>query len=131
MQTGTQAAPVSKKQLWAGYVLSFVPVAMLVFSATLKLAKPPMVVAEFGRLGLGEHLVIPIGIFELLCAVVYTVPRTAGLGAILVAAYLGGATVTHVRVGDAFVGPVVLGVMAWLGLWLREPRLWDAMPVRK
>jgi hypothetical protein len=131
MEVGTQRAAVSKKRLWAGYILSFVPVAMLLFSAALKLAKLPMVVQEFARLGFAESLIIPIGILELFCAVVYAIPRMSGFGAVLVAAYLGGATVTHVRVGDAFIGPIVLGMMAWLGLWLREPRLRDVMPVRK
>lgn len=131
MQTATQAAPVSKKRLWAGYILTALPVLMLLFSAAMKLAKLPAVVTEFGRLGIGENLIVPIGILELFCAVVYAIPRTAGFGAVLVAAYLGGATLAHVRVGDMFVGPVVLGVMAWLGLWLREPRLWDVMPLRK
>jgi DoxX-like family len=131
MQTGVQAAPVSKKRLWTGYILTALPVLMLLFSAALKLAKLPAVVQEFARLGFAESLIVPIGILEAACAIVYAIPRTAMLGAVLVAAYLGGATVTHVRVGDPFIGPVVLGMMAWLGLWLREPGLRELAPTRK
>ncbi len=73
-----------------------------------------------------------IGIIEALCAVLYVIPRTAVVGAILVTGYLGGAVATHTRIGDpSLIGPLIFGVMAWAGLYLREPRLRPLLPLRK
>jgi hypothetical protein len=130
VQTDTQAAPVSKKMLWAGRIISGFVVLMLVFSAVMKLSKPAEVIEEFGRLGYPETVVLAIGIVELACALIYAVPQTAVLGAILLTGYLGGATATHVRIGDPFYGPVVGGVLVWLGLYLRDPRLRVLVPWR-
>lgn len=73
----------------------------------------------------------PIGIVELLCVVVYLIPRTSVLGAILITGYFGGAVATHVRVSDAFVIPLVLGVLAWGGLFLRDARLRELLQLKK
>lgn len=127
----TAAGSGSKKQLWAGRILSAVPVLMLLFSAAMKFAKPPAFVEEFARLGYPERLALGIGILELACAVVYAIPRTTVLGAILVTAYLGAATATHVRVGDPFYMPVLLGVLVWTGLFLRDERLRALLPLRR
>ena len=97
MQLGTQTAPVSKKRLWAGRIISALPVLMLLFSGVMKLIKPAFLVQEFARLGYPESLALGIGILELSCTVVYVIPRTSIFGAILLTAYLGGATATHVR----------------------------------
>jgi hypothetical protein len=129
MQTGTPL--VSKKRLWAGYILSAIPALMLLFSAGLKFAKPPSVVQTMTVLGWGEEWVFALGVLEVACVAVFVVPRTAVLGAILVAAYLGGATATQVRVGEPWFFPVLLGVLAWAGLYLREPRLHALLPMRK
>jgi hypothetical protein len=96
---------------------------MLFFSGIMKLAGPAFVVEEFVRLGYPEGLVLGIGILELACTAVYAFPRTSVLGAILLTGYLGGATATHVRIGDPFFGPVVVGALIWLGLFLRDERL--------
>lgn len=130
MPSDTQAAPVSRKRLWAGRIISALPVVMLLFSAVMKFVKPAFVVQEFARLGYPESLALVIGILELGCTVVYVIPRTSILGAILLTAYLGGATATHVRIGDPFFGPVVLGVLVWVGLFLREDRLRALIPLR-
>jgi len=130
MQSGTQTAPVSKKMLWAGRVISALPVLMLLFSGVMKLVKPALLVQEFVRLGYPESLALGIGILELSCTVVYVIPRTSIFGAILLTAYLGGATATHVRIGDPFFGPVVLGVLVWVGLYLRDGRLRALVPLR-
>lgn len=122
---------ISRKALWAGRIVSAIPVLMLVLSGVMKLMKPAPVVVEFGRLGYPEKLTIVIGIIELACTVIYIIPRTAILGAILLTAYLGGATATHVRVGDPFFIPIVLGIMVWLGLYLRDLRLRPLMPLTK
>lgn len=122
---------VSKKALWAGRIISAIPVLMLVFSAVLKLMRPAPVMQEFTRLELPARLAIAIGILELACTVIYAIPKTAVLGAILLTGYLGGAVLTHLRIGDPFFNPLIPGVLAWLGLYLREPRLRVLVPVRK
>jgi hypothetical protein len=70
-------------------------------------------------------------VLELFCAAVYVVPRTAVLGAVLLTGYLGGAVATHVRVGDAFIVPLLLGVLVWAGLYLRDERVRALLPLRK
>jgi hypothetical protein len=82
------------------------------------------------KFGYSEDSLLGIGILELTCVLVYAVPRTTFLGSVLMTAYLGGAVATHVRVSDAFVIPVVLGVLVWVGLYLREPRLRALAPLR-
>jgi hypothetical protein len=129
-QSATQTVLASKGRLWAGRILSALPVLMLLFSGVLKLIKPAAVVEEFARLGYPESLVLGIGLLELACTVVYVIPRTSILGAILLTAYLGGATVTHVRIGDPFFGPIVVGVLVWGGLFLRDNRLRVLIPLR-
>jgi hypothetical protein len=71
-----------------------------------------------------------LGILELICAVIYVIPRTSMLGAILLTGYLGGAIATHVRVGEQFIMPAVLGVLIWGGLYLRDYRLRALLPLR-
>jgi len=113
----------SKKILWAGCIASALPAVVLLFSGVMMLMKPAAVVQELVRLGYPEHLALGIGVLELACTIVYMIPRTSILGAILLTGYLGGATATHVRIGDPFYLPVVFGVLIWLGLFLREERI--------
>jgi uncharacterized transporter YbjL len=115
---------------WAGRVLTTLVALMLTFSAVIKLLKSPDFLKEFDRLGWHEDLAIAIAIVELACVVLYVIPQTSILGAILVTGYLGGAIATHVRIGDAFIPPVVAGVLAWLGVWLRCGRLRAILPWR-
>jgi hypothetical protein len=72
----------------------------------------------------------PLGILELSCVVIYLIPQTAVIGAILLTGYLGGAICSHWRVGDPVYTHIVLGILIWLGLWLREDRLKPLMPLR-
>jgi hypothetical protein len=99
----------------------------------MKLAKPAFVVDGFTKQhGYPEWVIVPLGIVELVCTILYLIPQTSVLGAILLTGYLGGATATHVRVSEAaFVGPVLFGVLLWLGLYVREPRLRALTPWRK
>ena len=127
---GPRTAPVSKKMLWTGRVLSALPVLMLLFSAGMKLAKPAPVLEGFVHLGYPASLALALGILELACTVLYVIPRTSVLGAILLTGYLGGATATHLRIGEPFYGPVLLGVLVWAGLYLRDPRLRALLPLR-
>jgi hypothetical protein len=131
MPADSQPVPVSKKALWAGWILTILPGLMLIASGVMKLMKPAALIEEFGRLGLMEGQAFGIGILEICCAVIYLFPRTAVLGAILVTGYLGGAVLTHLRIGDPFLPPVIVGVVAWFGLYLREPRLRALVPWRK
>ena len=131
MQSSAQDSPPSKKMLWAGRILSAIPVLMLTFSAIMKLLKPEAVLVEFARLGYPESLVLGIGILELLCTLVYVIPRTSVLGAILLTGYLGGATATHVRISDPFIPPVLVGAAVWGGLYLRDVRIRALIPLRK
>ena len=120
----------SKKLVWIGRILSALPVLLLLFSAVAKFMKPAPVIEGFQKLGYPNHTILPIGVTELLCTVLYVIPQTSVLGAILLTAYLGGATATHVRVGDPFFGPIVMAMVAWLGLFLRDSRLRALLPLR-
>ena len=118
-------------QLWTGRVLSAIPALMMLFSASMKLSHAAGFVPVWtDHLGFPESALAGVGVLELLCVVVYVVPRTSVLGAILLAAYLGGATTAHVRVGDPFLIPVVLGILVWAGLYLRDGRLRELLPLR-
>jgi hypothetical protein len=124
-------ASISKKAIWAGRIMSVLPVLLLLFSGVMKLVKPAAVVEGFAQLGYPEHLALGIGILELVCTAVYLIPRTSVLGAILLTGYLGGATATHVRIGDPFFAPVVVGMLVWGGLVLRDDRLRALLPWRR
>lgn len=124
MQSAAPTAAVSNKRLWAGRIISALPVLLLLFSGVLKLIKPVSVLQGFARYGYPNNMILVIGLLELSCTVVYAIPRTSVLGAILLTGYLGGATATNVRVGDpSFFMTVLLGVLAWIGLYLRDDRL--------
>ena len=131
METAIKFAPVSKPALWLSYVVSAVPCLLLTFSAVMKLVKPAGIDEGFAFLGWPMELASPLAILELACVIVYLIPRTAVLGAILVTGYMGGAIATHVRVGDVFIIQVCLGILVWLGIWLRIPRLRELIPLHK
>src|SRR4051812_6635776 len=131
MDSVAPTAPVSKKALWTGRVLSALPILLLLFSGVMKLAKPPAVVEGFAHFGLPEKLILTIGLLEIVCTLIYAIPRTSVLGAILLTGYLGGATATNVRVGDpSGIITVLLGIMIWGGLYLRDNRLRALIPLK-
>jgi hypothetical protein len=111
----------SKKQRIAGWIVSGIIAAFLVFSASGKFRDWPGKAEMFSHIGYTIDTLKIVGFVEVLVAVLFLVPRTAFVGAILVTGYLGGATATHVRVGDPFFMPIVLGVVAWVGYALRRP----------
>lgn len=114
----------ASKSKVAGWVLSALLAAFLLFSAAGKLFIDFPDKAEImGRLGWTIESIRPVGYVEVVIAVLFLIPRVAFIGTILLTAYLGGATATHVRIADAFVFPVVLGVLAWVALGLRDPRV--------
>ena len=131
MQSDTAVAGSSRKMIWAGRIVSALPVMLLIFSGCMKLGKPPAVVQGFNRFGYPERLLLPLGIVEITCTIIYLIPRISVLGAILLTGYLGGAVATHVRMLDpSFVMPFIAGVLVWLGLFLREQRLRALIPFR-
>ena len=111
--------------------MSALPVLMVLMGSVMKLMRLPAVVEGFNRVGAPERLIIPVGLIELICCVVYVIPRCSVLGAILMTGLLGGATITTLRIGDpTYPLPVVLGMLAWGGLWMRDPRLRALIPLR-
>src|SRR5690606_19558941 len=116
---------------WTGRAISGLVTAMLIFSAVMKFIEPTEVVEEFARLGWADSHTLTLGILEAVCTVVYAIPQTAVLGAILLTGYLGGAIATHVRIDDQSIGPVAIGVLVWLAVYLREPRLRALLPWRR
>lgn len=131
MPSDTHAAPVSKKMLWAGWIMSALPALLLLMSGVMKLMRPAPALEGFVHLGYPESLAVGIGIVELTCVALYVIPRSAVLGAILLTGYLGGATATHLRIGEPFYMPVLLGVLVWGGLFLRDERLRALLPLRR
>ena len=130
MQSPTPVVPVSKKILWTSYVMTALPVLMLLFSASMKLIHPPQLDEGFAHLGIPVSHALGLGILELTCTLIYLIPRTSVLGAILLTGYLGGAMQTHVRIGEAVFAHVIFGVLIWGGLFLRDPRLRALIPLR-
>ena len=126
----------SKKpaRTWPGYVISGLPALFLLLDAVGKLIKPAPVVQGTIELGYAESVIVPLGVVLLLSTLLYVIPRTSVLGAILLTGYLGGAVATHVRVGNPLLThmlvPVYLGAMLWLGLYLRDARLRELVPLR-
>jgi hypothetical protein len=130
MQLTMEAAPVSKANLWIGRAIGGFAVLFLLFDAVIKPMKIGPVQEAFAHLGLPIHLALAIGLLELACTVLYVIPRTAVLGAVLLTGFLGGATAIHVRVGDPFFFPSIIGAMIWAGLYLTDSRLRALFPLR-
>ena len=134
MVANVQAGPVPAKGVWAGRIVSWLPALFLLVDGVAKLFKPAPVVEGTVKLGYSESVIIPLGVILIVCTVLYLVPRTAVLGAILLTGYLGGAVATHVgRLGDGAFGivfAVTFGVLIWLGIYLRDARLRELLPLR-
>ena len=131
MSSDSQTVPVSKRTRWTSYVMSGLPILLLLFSAGMKFAKPAGMAEGFAHLGVPEHLALTLGIIELGSVVIYAIPRTAVLGAILLTGYMGGAIMTHLRIGEATYMQVLIGVFVWGGLYLRDPRIRELIPLRR
>ena len=130
----SESMAISKTARWAGRVISALPVLFLLMDAVMKLIKLAPVVEATVKIGWPESLIIPLGIVLLVCTILYVIPSTSVLGAILLTGYLGGAVATHLRIGDPLfthiLFPVYLGVLLWLGLYLRDARLRVLVPIR-
>jgi uncharacterized membrane protein YphA (DoxX/SURF4 family) len=113
----------SKPVTITGWVLTGLVAAFVLFSAVMKLMKPDAVVESFTHLGYPDSTILPIAITEIACVLIFLIPRTAPFGAILLTGYLGGAIATHVRVEESFITPAIIAVVAWIGLYLRMPKV--------
>jgi hypothetical protein len=123
-----------KGMIWTGRVLSTLVVLFLTMDGVMKLVKPEFVVKATTELGYSTSVIVPLGITLLACTLLYLLPQTAVLGAVLLTGYLGGAVSTHLRHGDPLFShvlfPTYLGVLLWLGLVLRDSRLRALLPFR-
>lgn len=127
MHAGTETAPISKRRLRAGEIVSGIAVLFLLFDSIIKVMVIAPVVESFSQLGYSVSLSRGIGLLELVCLAVYVIPRTSIIGAILLTGYLGGAVATHVRVGSPLfthvLFPIYVAGLLWGGLFLRDDRV--------
>jgi hypothetical protein len=133
----TESSPVStgstgvKVMLWTGRVISALVVAMLGLSAVMKFTNSPQLNEGMAHLGWPTKFAVALGITELVCTIVYAIPQTSVLGAILLTGYMGGTIATHARLEEAFFVQAGIGVLIWLGLFLRDARLRALIPLRR
>lgn len=127
-ETGTK-----RWMLWAGWAISLWPVFVVASSATWKLTRNAWYVKEFARIGWQEGSLNLLACLQLGCIVLYLIPPTAVLGAVLLTGYLGGAIATYVRIGEPYpvLVPLSTSMIAWLGIWMRDERLRELLPWRK
>lgn len=133
MESTDSSASVSKGSLWAGRVISILVVLFMLFDSITKILKIPQVIEASARVGINANEVFWIGVTLLVCVILYVIPRTAVFGAILLAAYLGGAVcadvITHQPVFNSCFA-ITFGVLTWLGLYLRDRKLQEHVPFR-
>jgi hypothetical protein len=137
MPTIAETAPVSKPERWIGRVLSGLVILFLLFDGAIKLVPWPIVTETMDKMGYGssESLARSLGVITVACTVLYAIPATSVLGAILLTGYLGGAMASHVRIGSPLFSHTLfglyLGLMVWGGLWLRDRSLRSLIPFRR
>lgn len=113
-----------------GWTLTILLTLLFLMSAGFKLAQPEPMKKDFvEKNGFPANTLVPIGVAEAVCVVLFLIPRTSVLGAILLTGYMGGAICAHVRLGEPFIAQAVIGALPWLALWLREPRLRELAPL--
>ncbi len=127
------AGGVSAGRFWAGWIISGLMALFMLFDAGGKFVKPAPVVEAFARTEWPIELSSTLGAILLVCTIVYLVPQSAVLGAILLTGYLGGAVATNLRLQNPLLThtlfPVYIGILIWVGLWLREPRVGSVFPL--
>ena len=120
------------KMIWTGRILSALTILFFLFDAGSHLMKPAAVVDAFNRINFPLDLSVPLGVIALLCVIVYAIPQTSILGAILLTGYLGGAVATQLRARDPLfetIFPIIFGVLVWAGVYLRNSQLRALIPV--
>jgi hypothetical protein len=137
MSSTTAPAPAANRFMkwivWAGRIVSIAPVFVLLTSARWKLTHSAFYVREWARIGYAPEALNQIGPVQIACVGLYLIPQTAVLGTVLLTGYLGGAIASYVRIGEYYppLVPLTTCLLAWLGLYLREPRLWALLPIRR
>jgi len=121
----------SKVMIWIGRVITALPVLMVIMGIAFSFAKPEEAKQGFTNYGYPAQAFQPVLITEVVCTILYLIPQTAVLGAILLTGYLGGATATHVRAGEPWFMPVIVGVVVWLGIFFRDARVRALVPIRR
>ena len=124
----------TRKQLWAGRIVSAIPVLFLLMDGGMKLAKPSFVVKATTELGFPESTIVGIGIVLLASVILHLIPRASFLGALLITAYLGGAVASKVRVGAPVFDitfALVVAILLWGGFWLRDPKVRAILPLTR
>jgi hypothetical protein len=132
--SGHSAQDVSRATIWTGRVLITLATLFLLFDVFGKFARPPQVTDAFARLGLPVSTSVDIGVILLICTMLYAIPRTAVLGALLLTGYLGGAVAIQWRAGSPLfetIFPILFAVLAWAGIFLRDTRLWSVLPISR
>jgi DoxX-like family len=130
MASELESAGTSKRMFWSGRILSSLLVAFMLFNAAFGFMKPEMVRQGFEHMGYPYGLYVALTIVMIVCTLIYAIPQISIFGAILLTGYQGGATATHVRIGEPFYFPVVIGVLLWVGVYLRDARLRVLVPLR-
>jgi uncharacterized membrane protein YphA (DoxX/SURF4 family) len=129
IETATAGSP--KWMVIVGWVLTVLPAAMLIMSGTMKLMGGPELEKGMEHSGYPLAVAKPLAIVEIGSTLVYLIPQTAVLGAILLTGYMGGAIATHVRLEEPFIIQTLIGVVVWLGIFLRDARLRQLIPLRQ
>src|SRR5438552_11552949 len=122
MESALSNQTVSNASLWTGRVISTLIILFMLFDGGAKVVRFAPYVDGTVKAGFASNLVVPLGIVGLVCTILYAIPQTSLLGAILLTGYYGGATATHVRLGQPFWFPIVFGILVWLALYLRDRR---------
>ena len=127
---------ISKSRLWTGRIMSGLVILFMLFDAIIKLLPPSEEVkAAIDQLGYAEHHILIIGVSALISIILYIIPRTSVLGAVLLTAHFGGAVATHIRVDNPLFShtlfPIYIGILMWGGLWLRDLRLQNLLPLKR
>lgn len=135
MQTATETAPISKGRLWTSRIMYGLVVLFMLFDGGVKFVTSPEITESYKQLGYSVDQGPTLGVISLLCTLLYAIPRTSVLGAILLTGYLGGAVATHLRIGSPLFSstlfPIYIGIIAWGALYLRDSRVSSLIPVRR
>jgi hypothetical protein len=135
MHMGPPPASLSKAAIWTGRIISGFVTAFMIFDGVIHILRPAPVVEAFAKLNFPLRFAVPLAVIELLALLLYVIPRTAILGAILLTAYYGGAVAIQLPTGNSLFGeilfPVYFGILLWAGIYLRDEKLRALIPFRR
>jgi len=118
------------KKVFAGRVITVLAVAPFLLSSIMKFAGAPQILEGMDHMGWQKSMIFKLAILEMICAVLYLIPATSILGSVLLTGYIGGAIASHVRIGEPVFVQIIIGILLWLGIVLRESRLAEVLPIR-